>query len=315
MVWRGKEGKEGGRAPSKRPLEYDIPRMVAAAMAPLLTEDVNGRRRRPRKEGRIAAKICELPQTRETRNRLGGEVAACATRRQRRGEREGDREVCGEKSPQSAWWRAREEIPAWGEVPERRERQRTEEKEERPRSSPDQRSCTTLEREEAGSQLRGGRRTASRDEMGEVEEEELLLVLDTSSSPPSTLQYWHSLRDMRLTQKSHCQFWSKDRCHLGSQRKVFIRISHRCIHSHQRPDASSMESHHGQLVFFFSCENAKSRACSLVGGRPPTDRVQVAVAAHSRTLSEGRLTRKIGSAPPDLLHFFPDLCISLHRTN
>ena len=137
-----------------------------------------------------------------------------------------------------------------------------------------------------------------------------MLDLDTSSSPPSTLQYWHSLRDMRLTQKSHFQFWFKDRCHLGSQRKVFIRISHRCIHSHQRPDASSMESHHGQLVFFFSCENAKSRACSLVGGRPPTDRVQVAVAAHIRTLSEGRLTRKIGSAPPDLLHFFPVLCIS-----
>ena len=191
--------------------------MVAAAMAPLLTEEGKGRRRRPLIEGRIAAKICELPQTTETRNRFGGEVDDCATSRQRRGEREGDREVCGEKSPQSAWWSAREEIPAWGEVPERRERQRTEEKEERPRSSPDQRSCTTLEREEAGSQLRGGSRTASRDEMGEVEEEELLLVLDTSSSPPSTLQYWHSLRDMRLTQKSHFQFWSKDRCHLNSQ--------------------------------------------------------------------------------------------------
>ena len=61
--------------------------------------------------------------------------------------------------------------------------------------------------------------------------------------------------------------------------------------------------------FFFSCQNAKSRACSLVGGRPPTDRVQVAGAAHIRTLSEGRLTRKIGSAPPDLLHF-QIFCIS-----
>ena len=146
-----------------------------------------------------------------------GDVVDCATRRQRRGEREGDREVCGEKRPQSAWWIAREEIPAWGEVPERRERQRTEENDERPPSSPDQRSCATLEREEAGSQLRGGRRTASRDgRMGE-EEEELLFDLDTSSSPPSTLQYWHSLRDMRLTQKSHCQFWSRERFHLDSQ--------------------------------------------------------------------------------------------------
>ena len=201
--------------------------MVAAAMAPLLTEEGSGRRRRPLIEGRRAAKIWELPQTTETKNRLGGEVDDCATSRQRRGEREGDREVCGEKSPQSAWWIAREEIPAWGEVPERRERQRTEEKDERPPSSPDQRSCATLEREEAGSQLRGGRRTASRDEMGEV-----LFDLDTSSSPPSTLQYWQSLKDMRLAQKSHCQFWSQDRFHLDSQRKVFIRISHRCIQSH-----------------------------------------------------------------------------------
>ena len=182
--------------------------MVAAAMAPLLTEDVNRRRRRPRKEGRRAAKIWELPQTREARNRFGGEVVDCATSRQRRGEREGDREVCGEKSPQSAWWIAREEIPAWGEVPERRERQRAEEKDERPPSSPDQRSCATLEIEEAGSQLRGGKRTASRDGMGE-EEEELSFDLDTSSSPPSTLQYWQSLRDMRLTQKSHRQIWSQ----------------------------------------------------------------------------------------------------------
>ena len=61
--------------------------------------------------------------------------------------------------------------------------------------------------------------------------------------------------------------------------------------------------------FFFSRQNAKSRACSLVGGRPPTDREQVAAVAHSRTLSEGRLTRKIGSAPRDFLHFFAFLCI------
>ena len=101
---------------------------------------------------------------------------------------EGEREVCGEKIPQRAWWSAREEIPAWGEVPERRERQRTEEKDERPPSSPDQRSCATLEKEEAGSQLIGGRRNASRDET-EEEENEFLFDLDTSSSPPSTLQY------------------------------------------------------------------------------------------------------------------------------
>ena len=67
-------------------------------MAPLLTEEVKGRRRRPLIEGRRAARICELPQTTETRNMFGD----CATSRQRRGEREGEREVCGEKTPQSA---------------------------------------------------------------------------------------------------------------------------------------------------------------------------------------------------------------------
>ena len=154
----------------------------------------------------------------------------CATSRQRRGEREGEREVCGEKSPQSAWWSASEEIPACGEVPARRERQRTEEKAERPPSSPDQRSCATLEREEAGSQLRGGRTTASLMRMGEEEvEEELLLDLDTSSSPPSTLQYWQSLRDIRLTKKSHFHFWSQNCLHLDSQGRVlfglFVEIS------------------------------------------------------------------------------------------
>ena len=137
-------------------------------MAPLLTEVGKGRRRRPLSEGRRAAKICELPQTKETRNMEGGEVADCDTSRQRRGEREGEREVCGEKTPQRAWWRAREEIPAWGEVLERRERQRTEEKDERPMSSPDQRSCTTLERSDAGIQLRGGRRIASLVKMGDL---------------------------------------------------------------------------------------------------------------------------------------------------
>ena len=135
-------------------------------MAPLLTEVGKGRRRRSLREGRRAAKICELPQTKETRNIEDGEVADCDTSRQRRGEREGEREVCGEKTPHIAWWRAREEIPTWGEVVERRERQRTEERDERPMSSPDQRSCATLERSEAGIQLRGGRRIASWVKMG-----------------------------------------------------------------------------------------------------------------------------------------------------
>ena len=108
-------------------------------------------------------------------------------------------------------------------MPARRERQRAEEKAERPPSSPDQRSCATLEREEAGSQLRGGRTTASLVRMGE-EEVELLLDLDTSSSPPSTLQYWQSLRDIRLTKKSHFHFWSQNCLHLDSQGRVLFRL-------------------------------------------------------------------------------------------
>ena len=112
VLCRGEEGEEGRRAPSKRPLEYEIPRIVAAAMAPLLTEEGRGRRRSLLRDGRNAAKICMLPQTTETRRREDGEVLDCATSRQIRGEMEGVNDVRGEKRPQRAWWRAREEMPA-----------------------------------------------------------------------------------------------------------------------------------------------------------------------------------------------------------
>ena len=70
---------------------------------------------------------------------------------------------------------------------------------------PDQRSCDTLETEEAGSQLRGGSREAR---LLRTREEGGLLPGDLFSSlvPPSTLQYWQSLRDMRTTQISHGGF-------------------------------------------------------------------------------------------------------------
>ena len=74
---------------------------------------------------------------------------------------------------------------------------------------PDQRSCDKLDKEEAGSQLRGGSREARR--VRTREEGGLLLPgnLFSSSAPPSTLQYWQSLRDMRTSQKSHYLFFTK----------------------------------------------------------------------------------------------------------